>query len=224
MEEQRNVAKYKEWAKKHPVSLEDMFDDIPKFIDKLHRFGEAPQAIAKCVETRIKTACEIAPAADHDSGDGLTPVGLRMEMKCSLDFKNEGSINWIRIRPHQQLDYYMLMRFVYEPVDMTLYWVPATVVYHLGNDFEFFSKASSTGTPKSNKENKNAEKQIRLKKNLSYLQRQGWDWLENHKIKTSEDLWISLRSTTGLAIPKPEPHKMDQALFDWGDESVLAAS
>jgi len=175
------------------VSFADFIDARLTFMD----LGLSDQAIAKLEEGNIKRSLGLLNKLNDESGDASTTSGRHIEIKSSISYESQCRFLLKRLRDFHSLTDYLLHFF--DLVTLSPYWffVPAQALYELGHQYNLF-KSSTTGTPKTNKENKNVEKQMVLPtRNII------WDELQQYRYFDFE----TLRNKVHSEIDANECHR-----------------
>ena len=86
------------------------FNNIRQYILTCLRFNTTAQSYGPGVETMVIKNCGLTKETDKDSGDARTPDGERLEIKFSAAGLN-GQINFVQLRPHYNIDKYLLIYY-----------------------------------------------------------------------------------------------------------------
>ena len=68
------------------------------------------QQYGAALESHIKTKFGWSGQTDNVSGDSTTPLGSKIEIKCSIE-DSKGGFNYVQIRPSHTVDYYLLANY-----------------------------------------------------------------------------------------------------------------
>lgn len=92
-----------------------------------------PQAYGAVLEAWAKNFLGMTKVTDKLSGD-LHSKGKNYEVKCSVSSKT-GSFNYLQIRPHHQIDEYILINYSIELDEVIWIKIPSKKLYELFPDF-----------------------------------------------------------------------------------------
>ena len=104
-----------------------------------------PQSYGKLLEKWIKKNFGLGDPLDSLSGDATSSVGGAIEIKATME-KGDGKVNFVQIRPHHNIEYYILT--VYSFTQDRVHWllVPSKDLYSFLPEFGGYAH----GTVKKN--------------------------------------------------------------------------
>jgi hypothetical protein len=148
------------------------------------------------LEGYIKDKFKIKKAEDGISGDGISPSGLKIEIKVSLGGL-DGSVNFVQIRPDHKIDYYLFLVYnLFEDEIGGIYWFlcPAIRLYKLIPEFGGYAHGTISKLGKISNENlynRNCEFALRPNpiKNKGCKSRELWDRIKLEFEVDEEDIF-----------------------------------
>lgn len=137
---ERNSKKAKKAARKR-VSESDTFREAAI----VSAYYLTPQSYGKLLEKWIKKDFALGDPLDSLSGDATSSTGAPIEIKATME-KGDGKVNFVQIRPHHNIEYYILT--VYSFTQDRVHWllVPSKDLYSFLPEFGGYAH----GTVKKN--------------------------------------------------------------------------
>jgi len=143
------------------------------------------QQYGSALEAHIKTKFGWSGQADNVSGDSLTPNGMKVEIKCSIE-DSKGGFNYVQIRPSHTVDYYLLANYSISTDE---------VIFLLCPKKEFVDLVVSTGqlahgTNDASFEYKEYAYRPKMHGRVGTKGRQQWDDLQQWRVSEDELLGV----------------------------------
>jgi hypothetical protein len=151
------------------------------------------------LEGYIKEKFKIKKAENEVSGDGISSLGKKIEIKVSLGGL-DGGLNFVQIRPDHQIDYYLFLGYnLFEDELGKVYWFlcPSTQLYKLIPEYGGYAHGTISKLGKISHENlcnRNCEYSLRPNpnKNKGCKSRELWDKMRSEFEVKEEDLFSLL--------------------------------
>jgi hypothetical protein len=124
--------------------------------------GMPHQEIMTLIQPCIMLAFDFTKPVDKNSGDFLTPLSHRVELKGSSCYQLKTEFKVREVRPHHDLTHYLFHFVDGLREECYWFWIPAETLYEKATMYGYFNHATH-GTADSNKDNKNQEHDITLK-------------------------------------------------------------